>query len=111
MPYSGQRNAEAEDEFERDCAEGKGEGVDHRTTRSRIAPQRKIVVEADEVARTRADQVVIVERVEKALDHRPDSDGKHVDEGRCSHRSQKHLALAVVRKKRKAESRARRHAI
>ena len=90
------RNAKAEDEFERDRAEGEGEGVDQCAARSRIAPQREIIVEADEMARSRADQAVTVERVEKPLDHRPDGDRQHVDEGRRSHRSQKHLALADV---------------
>ena len=49
-------------------------GVDQRAARGRIAPQSEIIVEADEMARSRADQVVTVERVEKALDHRPDGD-------------------------------------
>ena len=91
-----QRNAKAEDEFERDRAEGEGESVDQCAARRRIAPQAEIIVEADEMPRGRADQVVIVERVEKPLDHRPDSDGEHVDERRRSHRCEKHLTLADI---------------
>ena len=91
-----QRNAKAENEFERDRAEGEGESVDQCAARGRIAPQRKIIVEADEMARSRADQAVTVERVEKPLDHRPDGDGEHVEKRRRSHRGQKHLALAGI---------------
>src|ERR1700722_7006951 len=46
--------------------------------------------------RTWADQVVTVERVEEALDHRPDGDRQDIDKGWRSHRSQKDLAPAGV---------------
>src|ERR1700722_20207432 len=49
------------------------------------------------MARSWADQVVAVERIEKPLDHRPDGDRQHVDEGGRGERRQKELALAGVR--------------
>ena len=91
-----QRDAKAEDELERDGAEGENEGVDQRSARGRIAPQSEIIVEADEMARSRADQVVVVERVEKALDHRPDRDRQHIDERRRRERDEEELALAGI---------------
>ena len=46
-----QRDAEAEDEFDRHRAEGEDEGVDQRARAPSGPPQVEIVVEADEMAR------------------------------------------------------------
>jgi hypothetical protein len=83
-----ERDAEPEDEFDRHCAECEDEGIDHRAARRRVAPQGDIIVEADEMARAGPDEVVIVERVEKPLDHRPDRDRQRVNEGRRRERDQ-----------------------
>ena len=91
-----ERYAEAENEFNSDRAEGECEGVDQCAARGRVPPQVEIIVEPDEMARSRADQVVIVERIEKPLDHRSDGNRQHVNEGRRRERGQKHLALAGV---------------
>ncbi len=75
---------------------GEEEGVDQRLARGRVPPQVEIIVEPDEMARTRADQAVIVERIEEPLDHRPDRDREDIDQGRRGERDENHLALAGV---------------
>ena len=91
-----QGDAKAENEFDSNRAEGEGESVDQRPARRRVPPQVEIIVEPDEMARSRVDKVVIVERVEEPLDHRSDRNRQHVNEGRRRERGQKHLALGGI---------------
>ena len=71
--------------------------IDRAARASASRHRGEIIVEPDEMARAGPDQVVIVERVEKALGHRPDRDRQHIDKRRRGERDQKQLALAGVR--------------
>ena len=96
-----QRDAKTKNEFNRHRAEGEQKRVDHRAACGRVPPQGDVIVEPDEMTRTRSDQVVALERVEKSLNHRPNRDRQHVNERRGGERDQKQSTLSGVRMARR----------
>jgi len=91
-----QRDAEAENKLDGDRAEREDEGVDERGARVGVAPQRDVIVEPDKAPRRRMGQVIALEGIEKALNHRPDGDRQHVGQRRRGEGGQEEPALARI---------------
>ena len=90
-------DAEPREELERDGEEGEQDRVQEGVAEARICEEGGVIAEAHEMPACWMQEAVIEQAVPAALQHRPDSDGQHVDECRRTECCEEDLAAGLER--------------